>query len=429
MPSSAAEPRLLRWLWTAAVLLLAPLALAWLAVRAWRQTGAGDLTGERLGGVAPRADRPLWFHAASVGEVNALLPLLRALDQRQPGVPIHVTTFTAAGARRAREALGARATVGAIPLDLPWCARRTLAALRPRALCVVETELWPNLLLECARAGVPFAFVSARATGRAVRRVGPFRPLFAAALAPVAAVGAQGEDDAARFRALGAPTTAVRVVGNLKWDLAVEPGLVERGAAFKRDLLGGRPVLCAGSTREGEDALLVAAFARLRERHPALAMVLAPRHPERAAAAVAAAAAAGLACVRRSSGAPLGDAAVLVVDGLGELAAFYAAADVAFVGGSLKPFGGHNLLEPAALGVPVVAGPHQSNAPEVADRLVAAGGLTLVHDAAGLATAVAGLLDDPARRMAQGAAARAAIDANRGALARALEVVLPLAAR
>jgi 3-deoxy-D-manno-octulosonic-acid transferase len=429
MPSSAAELRLLRIVWTTAVVLLAPVALLWLAWRAWRQVGGLDPTGERLGAFAPCTDRPLWFHAASVGEVNALLPIVRALDQRQPGVPIHVTTFTATGARRAREALGARATVGAVPLDLPWCARRALAALRPRALIVIETELWPNLLAECARAGVPFAFVSARLTERAARRLEPFQPVFEAALAPAVAVGVQSGADALRFRALGAPGAVTRIVGNVKWDLATDPGLAARGAALKRDLLGGRLALVAGSTREGEEALVLAAFAALRDAHPTLALVLAPRHPERAEAAVAAATAAGFASVRRSSGQALGDAAVMVVDALGELMPFYAAADVAFVGGSLVPVGGHNLLEPAALGVPVLAGPHQHNAPDVAERLRDAGGLRLVDDAAALVAAAGELLADPGARATMGGRARGAVHANKGALEHCLAIVLPLAAR
>jgi len=429
MPSSAAELRLLRLVWTTALVVLTPVALLWLAWRAWRQTGAGDATRERLGSIAPRGDRPLWFHAASVGEVNALLPILRALDARSPGLPVHVTTFTATGARRAREALGDRATVGAVPLDLPWCARRFVAALAPRALCVIETELWPNLLEACARAEVPFALVSARLTERAAKRLDLFQPVFEAALAPAVAVGVQSGADALRFRTLGAPGARTRIVGNVKWDLITDPSLLERGVELKRDLLGGRPVLCAGSTRDGEEALLLQAFAVLRGRHPTLALVLAPRHPERADAVVAAVAAAGMTCVRRSSGAPLGAAEVLVVDGLGELMPFYAAADVAFVGGSLLPFGGHNLLEPAALGLPVLAGPHQDNAPDVAERLLDAGGLRLVRGADELAAAADALLADPGSRATMGGRARGAVHANKGALEACLAIVLSLAAR
>jgi 3-deoxy-D-manno-octulosonic-acid transferase len=416
MQSSGAEPRLPRAAWTVAVLLLAPFALAWLAFRAWRQTGAGDHTRQRLGAAPRRGDRPLWLHAASVGEVQALEPLLRALRGGHPDLPILVTTFTAAGAAQARAAFGPGVSVLPVPLDLPWCARAFLARTAPRALVIIETEIWPNLLLESHAAGVPVAMVSARATARAARRSRPFRALFGAALAPLRAVLAQSADDAARLQALGAPAARTRVVGNVKWDLAVDAGWRAAGARFRAEVLGGREALVAGSTREGEEEVVLEAFAALRVAHPTLALVLAPRHPERGAAVAALVGAQGLASARRSAGAALGDADVLVLDTLGELRAAYGAATLAFVGGSLKPFGGHNLLEPAALGLPVIAGPHQDNAPDVARALAEAGGLTLVSDAAQLAEVARSLLADPARRRAQGERAAAALAANRGAL-------------
>jgi len=426
MPSSAAELRLFKVVWTTGVALLAPLALAWLAIRALRQTGIADATRARLGAVPRRDDRPLWFHAASVGEVQALVPLVRALERQHPALPVLVTTFTATGGERACAAFGGRATVTRVPLDLPWCARAFLARTRPRALIVVEAEFLPNLLLECARAAVPFAWVSARLTERTAGRLAPFEPLFAAALAPAAAIGAQSGADALRLRALGAPGARTRIVGNVKWDLAADTELAARGATLRRELLGGRPTLVAGSTRDGEEEVLLRAAAAIRQRVPELALVLVPRHPERNAAVAAACAAAGASCVLRSSDQPLGAAEVLIVDRLGELMDLYAAADVAFVGGSLAPFGGHNLLEPAALGVPVLAGPHQDNAPDVAERLVAAGGLRLVADDAALAEAAVALFSDPGARATMGGRARGAVHANRGALEHCLALIEPL---
>ena len=428
MPSSAvradrSEAKLLRYVWTALVALFALPALAFTMYRALRQTGRPDATLVRFGFVARRHDRPLWFHAASVGEVQALLPLVRALRQADPELPLQFTTFTAAGAARLRAALGADTAVAPIPLDLPPCARAFVARLQPRALCVIETELWPNLLLECTAAGVPFVFVSARLTERAAGRLDFFQPFLAWALGPARAVLTQSGADALRLRALGAPGARTRIVGNVKWDLAFDPGVVLAGHALKREVLGDRPALVAGSTREGEEPLVLEAFATLRAGDPTLALVLAPRHPERADAVAAACAAAGMPCVRRSSGAPLAGASVLLLDTLGELDRWYAAGEVAFVGGSLKPFGGHNLLEPAALGLPVLAGPHQQNAPEVAARLEEAGGLRIVRDAAELASAAGALLADPGESAAMGGRARGAVHANRGALEHCLREI------
>ena len=431
MPSSAdradrSGARLLRAVWTAAVALLALPLLLWMTYRALRQTGSLDMTLARLGIVPRRHDRPLWFHAASVGEVQALLPLVRALRQAFPELPLQFTTFTAAGAARLRAALGADAPVAAVPLDLPIVARAFVTRIRPRALVVIETELWPNLLLECTAAGVPFAFVSARLGERAAGRLEFFQPFLAWALGPAQAVLAQSGADALRLRELGAPAARTRIVGNVKWDLTLDPAVALAGIALKRDVLGGRPALVAGSTRDGEEPLVLEAFAALRAADPQLALVLVPRHPERADSVAALCAAARLECVRRSSGTPLGGAAVLLLDTLGELDRWYAAGEVAFVGGSLKPFGGHNLLEPAALGLPVLAGPHQENAPEVAARLVEAGGLKLVRDAAELATAAGALLADPGESAAMGGRARGAVHANRGALEHCLREIQAL---
>lgn len=413
-------------MWTALTAVSALPALAWLMVRALRQTGRPDLSAARLGFVPRRDDRPLWFHAASVGEVQALLPLVKALAQAEPELPLQFTTFTAAGGQRLRAALGGDAAISVVPLDLPPCARAFVARLRPRALVVIETELWPNLLLECTAAGVPFAFVSARLSERSAERLDFFQPFLAWALGPARAVLTQSGADALRLRALGAPGARTRIVGNVKWDLALEPAIADAGLAFKREVLGGRPALVAGSTRDGEEPLVLEAFAKLRAADPQLALVLAPRHPERADAVAAACGAARLECVRRSSGTRLGDAPVLILDTLGELGRWYAAGEVAFVGGSLLPYGGHNLLEPAALGLPVLAGPHQENAPEVAARLAEAGGLKVVKDPTELAAAAGALLADPGESAAMGGRARSAVHANRGALEHCLREIQAL---
>jgi 3-deoxy-D-manno-octulosonic-acid transferase len=311
--------------------------------------------------------------------------------------------------------------------------RRCLARLRPRLLIVLETELWPNLLHQAQRTGVPVLIASARVSKRSAGRYQRVPGLLRAVLAAGVWIGAQTEADAQRFAALGVPPARVSVVGNIKFDRALAPDVTERGAQLRARYGAGRPVWVAGSTHAGEEPIVLAAHRQLLGQQPRALLILAPRYPQRFAAAAAAISAQGFRCLRRSANAagddaPPGNASngdyqVLLLDTLGELADFYAAADVAFVGGSLVPIGGHNLLEPAALGLPVLSGPAQFNAPQIAEALGAQGALTLVHDAEELAAALARLLSDQHARAQQGAAGRAAIEANRGALARLVQLV------
>jgi 3-deoxy-D-manno-octulosonic-acid transferase len=416
-----------RLLYTLALLLLAPIALVALEWRARRQTGVGGGWRARLGVVPVRDDAPLWLHAASVGEVQSLVPLAKSLRRARPHLPLVVTTFTAAGAARARAALGEGIAVWPLPYDVPWSVAAFLRRVRPRGLVVVETELWPNLLAALAERRLPFAVVSARVSERALTRYLGLGALLRRPLQSVGAVLAQSQADAARFQALGVPGAKVSVAGNLKWDLELPPALEADGAELRASLLAGRPLLVAGSTREGEEELVLRAFAAARRSHPSLALVLAPRHPERAPAVEALCEQAGFATVRRSSRRALGEADVLLVDGIGELTLFYAAADVAFVGGSLVPVGGHNLLEPAALGRAVLTGPHHENAPEIVASLRASDAVRVVADATEFAAACDALLRDPSARRALGARARQAVLANRGALAACTSLALGLA--
>lgn len=414
-----------RSLYDLLILLLTPLAFTGLWWRARRQTGAGAGLGLRLGRVPVRSDRPLWLHAASVGEVQALAPLLRALRSQAPDLPLLVTTFTAAGAARAR-ALDPALAVLPLPWDLRPCVGAFLARVAPRALLVMEAELWPNLLHGCVASGVPFAFVSARLSERSLARAARVGSLLREPLGAVHTVLAQSRADGARWAALGVPESRIRVAGNIKWDIALAPAVEADASGLRASLFGRRPVLVAGSTREGEEPLVLDALAMLRTAHPDLALVLAPRHPERATAVEALCRARDLAVVRRSAAAPLGDGDVLLVDGLGELANFYALADVVFVGGSLTRHGGHNLLEPAALARAVLTGPHHDTAPEVLASLRAREAVVVVADAQGLARAAGRLLDDVVQRRALGDRARAAVLENRGALQAALALVAGL---
>jgi 3-deoxy-D-manno-octulosonic-acid transferase len=335
-----------------------------------------------------------------------------------------VTTFTATGRRHARQLFGDRVVVSLIPYDLPFFVSRWLNCTQPAVAVILETEIWPNLYAASGKRGIPILLLSARMSERAFARYSRYASLVRGALARVKVVAAQTEADAARFRALGAAESQLTVMGNLKFDVQAGADLAEAGRALREKLFGASAVWVAGSTREGEEPILLAAFRKVLAIQPASVLVLAPRHPERATAVAAAISAAGFGLRRRSAGdVPLNPGEVLLVDVLGQLMKFFAAGDVAFVGGTLVPVGGHNLLEPAAVGLPVVAGPYLDNVKDVAEMMQEAGVLTLVQDADSLAAAAAWLLGNPATRRSVGELARSKVMQNRGALDRALQIV------
>jgi 3-deoxy-D-manno-octulosonic-acid transferase len=418
----------LRLLYLLAVYLTAPIISAVLLWRGLRDRSYRQNFGERFGLGAAAAPQGVWVHAVSVGEVQACAPLVSALRRRHPQLPVTVTTFTPTGAARARALLGELAQVRYVPYDLPGAVRRFLRRVQPRLAVILETELWPNLYRECGRQRVPLVLASARVSARSLGRYRRLGALFRDALAQAAVVAAQGQGDAERFRALGADPASTHVTGNLKFDFELPEDMPERGRRLREEYAAGRALWVAGSTHEGEETAVLAAHRQVRAVHAGALLVIAPRHPGRFAEVAQELARAGVRFVRRSeaAGAPPADTEVLLLDSLGELLGFYAAADVAFVGGSLVPVGGHNLLEPAALGVPVLVGPHTANCAEVARLLVEAGGAFVVHDAGELAARVSDLLADPQARARMGAHGRAAVEVNRGALTRLLALIEPL---
>jgi 3-deoxy-D-manno-octulosonic-acid transferase len=291
----------------------------------------------------------------------------------------------------------------------------------------METELWPNLYHECGRRQVPLVLASARISPRSLARYQRLMPLFRDTLANGIVIAAQTPADAERFRALGANPAHTHVTGNIKFDFELPGDVVMAGRALRKLQAADRPVWVAASTHEGEEAVLLAAHVLVRKQHPQAMLLLVPRHPERFSAVAGLVVDCGLACVTRSSAAVAGPHdAVFLGDTMGELMTFYAAADVAFVGGSLSAIGGHNLLEPAALGIPVITGPHNENAADICALLVARGAASVAGDAAGVAAEVCRLFGDPAERQRRGAAGQAAIADNSGALQRLLRLVEPL---
>jgi 3-deoxy-D-manno-octulosonic-acid transferase len=359
-----------------------------------------------------------------VGEVNAVAPLVDSLLDALPGQRLLITTITPTGSARVRALWGERVEHVYLPYDLSGAVRRFLAHFAPKIALVVETELWPNLLFCCRDAGIPAYLVNARLSERSLRGYRVLRPLLSRALRTLRRIAAQSADDARRFAALGASAASLVVTGNLKYDIAIDVQKIARAATGFRDRIGARPVWIAASTHPEEEVLVVAMHKRLRERWPDLLMLWAPRHPERFRGAAQQAVDAGWrVATRKLTHWPDVDDAVFVLDTLGELQQFYACADVAFVGGSLEAIGGHNLLEPAAVGTPVVSGPHLHNFADIARLMQAAGALRIGADAEAVATDLAQLLDDASARATMRDAGLALVRDGRGALQRTLDVI------
>jgi len=418
----------MRFVYIAIAYLLAPVVLGAMALRGFRDRSQWEGFSQRFGLGAPLVGgRSIWVHAVSVGEVQASAPLVNALLARFPDVPLVVTTGTATGRARARAVFGSRVDVRYVPIDLPGSVRRFFQRVNPLLAVILETEIWPNLYHRCGRLGIPLVMASARISPRSVKSYRRLVGLFRQALSHGIFIAAQSEQDAERFRSIGASSERTHVVGNIKFDFSLPPNIESQGAELRRLLGMDRPVWVAGSTHAREEDVLVAAHRQLRARYAQALLVLVPRHPPRFGEVADSLRAQGVNFVTRTSGAPTaGSTEVFLVDKLGELLAFYAAADVAFVGGSLVPIGGHNLLEPASLGLPVLAGPNNFNSADIARMLVDCGAVRIVDDAPSLAAAIGELLADPAARTGMGANGRKAIEANRGAVRRLMEFLEPL---
>lgn len=430
-----------RWLYTLGWVLATPLALAHLLWRSRRQPEYRRHLGERFGAHPPRADlQPLlWVHAVSVGETRAAQPLVAALLARYPGHQVLVTHMTPTG-RAAGAALFASGRVrqAYLPYDYPFAVRRFLRAWRPCLGIVMETELWPNLV-EAARAeGVPLALVNARLSERSLRKGQRWSALIRPALATLDLVLAQTEADARRLRQLG--RADVPVLGNLKFDVVAAPALEALGHRWRADWLAGQrsdglPRFCvlAASTREGEEALLLDAWAA-QLRPPALAsrfpplLAIVPRHPQRFDEVAALIEARGWRLARRS-GLAEGqrcDAQVVLGDSMGEMAAWYALADAAIIGGSLLPYGGQNLIEACAAGVPVIVGPHTFNFAQAVEQAIEADCAIRVPDAARAVAEALAVVLDAERRQSMSDQALAFTGRHRGATQRTLEALAPL---
>lgn len=371
----------------------------------------------------------VWVHAASVGEIEAVRPVVLGLIREIPSAAITVTTMTVAGREAARRRLPGILACQLAPLDCPPTVRGFIARVRPQLLLIAETELWPNFFLESARTGCRIAIINGRLSERSLARYGTIRSLIEAALAHADLVLAQSPDDANRFISLGAPRAHVFVTGNTKFEPRSASDSELRPAL--RDFAAGRPILVAGSTAPGEERMVLNAWRNLADRFAGLALVIAPRHLERVTEIEDELRAAGVTWIRASSLSELTPAAsdqnVLLLDTIGELRALYSRAAVTFVGGSMAPpRGGQNLAEPAAWGVPVMFGPHYENQRVVGDALVEAGGGRVVVDTAQMESTAADWLADDALRRAAGDRARRVLEQLAGAAASTLQHIKSL---
>lgn len=416
--------------------LLQPCALALIVCRGFRDHGYWRNLPQRFGFGHFLSAPAIWVHAVSVGEVQAAAGLIRALRAQHPDSPLVLTTTTATGAARAQALFGDTVELRFLPFDTRANVRRFLARVRPRLAVFVEKELWPNLLRECGAQGVAVVLASATISMRSLRRYQKLVGVFGETLREHTTVAAQSETDAARFCELGVPSARVQVIGNLKFDISLSAEVTAAGTALRTELgWQQRCVLVAGSTYAAEEAALLEVQQRLGAANIDLALVLAPRHPPRFASVADSLRSRGTAFLARSAMASVAASPiaalpatdVLLLDSLGDLLAAYAAADLAFVGGSLvSDVGGHNLIEPAALAVATLTGPHGYNSADIVAALRKEGALAVVDDVDTLASTVAALATDAGERRRRGELGQRFVTANRGALRRLLELVTPL---
>jgi len=414
-----------RTLYTLVMYLMTPVILFRLAWRGLRYREYFSRWRERFGYfVSPELDRPILVHAVSVGEFNAAVPLIEALMQRYAERRFVITTITPTGSERVRAQFGDRVFHVYLPYDLPTAVRRFLDRIRPSFAVVMETEIWPNLFIACRERGVPIVLANARLSQRSLLRYRPVASLARRALRCCAFVAAQSQTDARRLLRLGADPQRLSVAGNLKFELAVPESLASERDALRALWGAARPVWIAASTHDGEDELVLRAHIRLLRMHPDALLLIAPRHPERFRSVLALSQQLGLACrVRTQHGQPQADTQCFVIDTMGELLGYFGASDVAFVAGSFAPIGGHNVLEPAVVGRPVIVGPHTFNFSEVTEALIEAGAAVRVEDSAELAATLERLMGDPDTRTAMGRAALALVGRERGAVDRTMAIV------
>lgn len=381
---------------------------------------------ERFGfyATAPNSD-VVWFHAVSVGECEAAFPVIKSLLGRDSGLRVLVTCTTPTGSARIMDVLGEQVLHVYLPYDLPGAVRRFLDHFKPRLGVIMETEIWPNLYEASRVRQCPLVLVNGRLSDDSTKGYAWLSNLTRESLAAVHCIAAQTPLDAERYKAIGVSPDRVQVLGNVKFDIDFDAEMQDQAARLRRELFQHRPVWIAGSTHPGEEELVLEALAHIREAVPNLLLIFAPRHPERASQVRSLCEGRGLKVINRSEDRPCTpETAVFLIDGIGELRAFYGTADVAFIGGSLIPHGGQNVLEAAVAGIPVMFGPYTMNFREITARLISAGGGIRVDDKDSLVRAVLGVFENPEKARLQGGKARAFVVANRGAVNRVTDLIV-----
>ena len=419
---------LIRYIYSLVLYALVPVIVIRLLYRSFRAPAYRQHWGQRLGFAPKLADRKtIWLHAVSVGETLAAVPLIRALQDKYPTYRLMVTCMTPTGSQRIQAEFGDSVDHSYAPYDMPDAVARFLNRVQPELLIIMETELWPNTIAACRRRNIPVILANARLSKKSARGYQKIAPLVKPMLQSMDAVVAQHKDDGARFIDLGLPEQALSISGNIKFDLTLDTEMHRSAQQLSQAWRGAasRPIWLAASTHRGEDEIILRAHRKIVEelQQPPL-LVLVPRHPERFDAVENLCRSAGFQVVRRSQ--PELDASsadILLGDTMGELMLFYGACDIAFVGGSLVPNGGHNMIEPAAWGVPILTGPHLFNFSEVSQLLIRGGGMKVCDSDASLADECLDLLQNAAQRRTMGDAAQQVAEANRGALSKLLAIV------
>jgi len=415
----------LRYLYSAVLYLLTPLYLAYLYWRGRRAPAYRDRWAERFGYYdIDVQDGPIWIHAVSVGEAQAALPMIQKLKERFPNHPVLVTTTTPTGSTRVKESLGDEVLHVYAPYDVPCAVGRFMTTMTPSIAIFMETEIWPNMIHACNESGIPVVLANARMSQGSANGYAKLGSFMRHVMSQINLIAAQSQSDAARLIGLGAQLDAVHVTGSVKFDMHLPASIKEQGEVLRRDWGVNRSIWIAASTRQGEDEQILDAFAQVCHARPEALLVLVPRHPERFDSVAALCEKRGYKIRRRSEHAPCDETIdIYLGDTMGDLTLFYAAADVAFIGGSLVSTGGQNPIEAAALGLPVIMGPSLYNFSEVTRMLREREALTIVNDSEQLAATVLDYFHDATLRGKHGENAYAVVQRNRGAMERLLSLV------